>query len=135
MTSNLDLVPVVTIEAGETAPIRNATVRFYLNPFGVDCENLEDLNPCRACGDLTVSYIPPDGTLTIDGRLGRSWITCRTDQGLASHVPNVFGPMGGVSDIPVIACGPGICVEIITAANVPVDATARVELVPRQEAG
>ena len=135
VTNNLDLVPVVTVTSGESAPARNVTVRFYLNPFGVPCENIDELNPCRACADLTVSYIPPGGTLTIDGRLGRSWITCRTDEGLASFVPNVFGPMGGVSDIPVIACGPGLCVEIITDASVPVDAMVRVELVPRQEAG
>src|SRR5690625_6355503 len=102
---------------------------------GVDSERIHEINLCRACSDLTVSYIPTEGTLTIDGRLGRSWITCRTDDGLAAFVPNVYGPMGGVSGIPVIACGPGLCVEIITDASVPVDAVVRVELVPGQESG
>lgn len=134
VSQNLDMLPVVTVTAG-SAPVRNFTVRFYLNPFGVDCDTIGDLNPCRACADLTVPYIPPDGTLTIDGRVDRAWTTCRSDEGLSTHVPNVYGPAGGVSQTPIIACGPGLCIEIITEAAVPIDALVRVELHTRQLAG
>lgn len=130
---NFDVVPVIEVQAG-SSPLRNLVIRFYTNPFDATCENLPDLNPCRACSDVMVPYVPARGLLEIDGRTGRSLITCRSDEGEATHVPVVFGPMGRVAELPIIQCGSGLCIEVYTAQSVAPDAMVVIGMATRQEA-
>lgn len=133
MSSTFDVVPVVTVQSGRRS-LRNLVVRLYNNPFGADCARLPELNPCRACADIIVPYIPADGKATIDARTGRSLVECRSELGLSTHVPTVFGPRGTLGELPVIQCGSGLCVEVYTASSVAEDATVMLELMVRQEA-
>lgn len=133
MSSTFDMVPVITVVTQNRA-LRNLVVRLYNNPFGADCSRIPELNPCRACADVILTYVPPDARAVIDGRTGRSIVECRSDQGLATHVPTVFGPRGTLGNLPVIQCGSGLCVEVYAADSVGPDAMVTVEFVVRQVA-
>lgn len=126
----LDLVPVITISAGATA-LRNITIRFYQNPLGLDCDDLAGADPCAACTDITVLYVPPNGTLTIDGRIRRAITRCL---GGDVDVPALYGPAGRTFSWPSFSCNYGLCVEMLTAAGAAADAEITVELATQWEA-
>lgn len=130
MPSGVDVVPVVRVEAGN-APLRNLVVRFFNNPLDIPCDRLADLNPCRACTDLTVSEVPARATLTMDGRTGLNRYSCPNSRGAPVEKPaTVYGPPidgAGAGYIDAIACGVGLCVEIYAAEGVAANAKVEIE--------
>jgi len=135
MSRTLPVVPVVTIDSGGLAPMRNFLVRFYHNPFGADCASLPDLNPCRACTDILITYIPTNGQAVIDGRQFTKVVTCRSREGISTGDAVAFGPAGAAFQYPVFSCGASICMEIYTADPTPPGASVVVELYQRAGAG
>lgn len=126
----LELVPVVTINAG-SADLRNVVVRFYQNPLGLSCEDVEAVDPCSACTDITVLYVPSGGQVVIDGRVRRALTTCL---GGAVDVPALYGPGGSTFSWPSFSCGYGLCVEILAEAGADPAASVSVDLYTRWEA-
>lgn len=126
----LELVPQITVRAG-SAPLRNVVIRFYQNPLGLDCGQLIAADPCTACTDITVLYIPANGETTIDGRVSRAQTTC---VGGDVDVPALYGPGGRTFSWPSFSCGYGLCVEVIAASGAAADAEVDVGLYTRWEA-
>lgn len=65
-------LPVATIYAG-TQALRQVKVRFFLANAG---QTIDDIDPCDACGEVTLSFIPADSTFTFDGKTRKATITC-----------------------------------------------------------
>ena len=128
--SRLELVPVITISAG-SAHLRNVTVRFYQNPLGLSCEDLITVDPCTACTDVTVLFVPSGGQTVIDGRTSRAQTICL---GGDVDVPALYGPGGRTFSWPSFSCGYGLCVEASAAVGADVEASVTVELYTRWEA-
>lgn len=126
----LELVPVITIRAG-SAPLRNVTIRFYQNPLGIDCEDLIGADPCAACTDITVLYVPSGGETLIDGRISRAQTVCI---GGDVDVPALYGPGGRTFTWPTFSCGYGLCIEVTAAVGADVEAEVQVDLYTRWEA-
>lgn len=126
----LELVPVVNIRAGGS-PLRNVTVRFYQNPLGLDCGDLITVDPCTACTDITVLFVPAGGETVIDGRTSRAQTTC---VGGDVDVPALYGPGGRTFNWPSFSCGYGLCVEVISASGADDEAEVDVQLYTRWEA-
>lgn len=126
----LELIPVITVSAGGAA-LRNVTVRFYQNPLGLDCGDLIAVDPCTACTDITVLYVPPGGQTVIDGRVSRAQTNCL---GGDVDVPALYGPGGRTFNWPSFSCGYGLCVEVLASAGADVEAEVSVELYTRWEA-
>lgn len=126
----LELVPVITIAAGGAA-LRNVTVRFYQNPLGLSCSDLIAVDPCTACTDITVLYVPPGGETLIDGRVSRAQTNCI---GGDVDVPSLYGPGGRTFNWPSFSCGYGLCVEVLAASGADAEAMVSVDLYTRWEA-
>lgn len=126
----LELVPVITISAGGSN-LRNVTVRFYQNPLGLSCEDLITVDPCTACTDVTVLFVPSGGQTIIDGRTSRAQTICL---GGDVDVPALYGPGGRTFSWPSFSCGYGLCVEASAAVGADVEAEVTVELYTRWEA-
>ena len=111
--------------------MNNLVVRFYANPLDIPCDRLLDLNPCRACTDLTVPEVPAGGSIIMDGRTGLNTMTCVNRRGRASNIPaSVYGPPvdgAGAGYVEAIQCGPGLCVEVYAATGVAVGAEVVIE--------
>jgi hypothetical protein len=123
---SLVMAPNVTVDAG-SGEIRNFTVRFWVNSLELSCDLLARTQPCAACSDITVAYIPPGGKLKIDGRVRRSVIECLSFSGVATAAPTLYGPMGSAYTWPEFSCGFALCVEVLVADPVPEDATVTIE--------
>jgi hypothetical protein len=131
VSRTLPTVAVITASSGGVTPLRNLLVRLFHNPFGIRCSRLEGRNPCRACTDILVPYIPPNGTLVIDGRTRTKTITCRTD-GISTRAEAVaFGPLGQMFYYPELTCGGSFCVQVYAADPVPPEAMVTIELYQR----
>lgn len=129
----LDMVPVVTVETGDE-PLRNLTVRFYVNALGLSCDDVLLLDPCSACADITLSYLPANSVTEIDGRLRRALVRCLSVTGEDVDVPPLYGPAGQMFTWPEFSCGYGLCIEVLTHQDVSPDATVKIGLYTRQEA-
>lgn len=128
----LELVPLLEINTGNHV-MRKLTVRFWANPQNLPCDRVTD--PCSACLDISVSYLPAGSIFTLDARVQRAAVNCPSASGTATSVPTVYGPQGSMFDWPVFTCPTGLCVEVLTQyTNTAVNAQARVSLVPRQDA-
>lgn len=130
----LEAVPVLELETGGSA-LRRLIVRFWANPLGSDCQTVAD--PCAACTDIQIPYLPAGSTLTVDGRTQTAQVECPQGAlGTATSTPTLYGPRGGSFDWPTFACPTGLCIEILsTTASTAADARARVLLVPRSDVG
>ncbi|MGW6458722.1 hypothetical protein ACWF94_22875 [Streptomyces sp. NPDC055078] len=130
----LEAVPVLELETGGTA-LRRLVVRFWANPLGTDCSELAD--PCSACTDIQIPYLPAGATLTVDGRTQVAEVDCPSGvSGSATSSPILYGPLGAAFEWPVFSCPTGVCIEILsTSATTSADARARVLLVPRSDVG
>lgn len=60
-----DAVLIITLTTGNAAA-RWVRLRLYAAPMGAT-QQIEDLDPCSFCGDVTVMYIPPNSKFVIDG--------------------------------------------------------------------
>lgn len=65
-------VPIITVSSG-SQELRQVTMQFHLNPLGQDPT---ELDPCNACGEVTLSRIPPYSVFTMDGTNRTVTITC-----------------------------------------------------------
>lgn len=130
----LEAVPVLELETGATA-LRRLIVRFWANPLGSDCMDVAD--PCAACTDIQIPYLPAGSRLTVDGRTQQAEVLCPSGpSGTASSAPTLYGPGGQSFEWPVFSCPTGLCIEILsTSATTSADARARVFLVPRSDVG
>ncbi|MFI7278502.1 hypothetical protein [Streptomyces sp. NPDC049879] len=130
----LETVPVLEVRAG-ASDMRRLLIRFWQNPQGAPCDAFTD--PCNACTDVNVGYLPAGSHLTIDGRVSRSVLECQQyPVGTATSTPTIYGPKGDLFQWPTLICPTGLCIEVWSdAGNTAADATARVLLVPRADMG
>ena len=129
-----ELVPVVELEPGRR-DLRRLIIRFWNNPAGADCAKLSD--PCAACFDISVPYVPKGSVLLVDGRTQRAMVQCPQEEtGLvATATPQLYGPAGRSFEWPVFTCPTGVCVEVLSQReHTAVDARVRVSLVARGDA-
>jgi len=61
----LDAVLIITLTTGAEAA-RWVRLRLYASPLGFD-QKVTDLDPCSFCGEIVVTYIPPNSKFVIDG--------------------------------------------------------------------
>lgn len=133
VSSWLDMVPVITVRAADL-PVRNLTVRFYINALGFDCDLLVRDVPCAACADITVSYLPENSTTIIDGRVKRATIHCLSPTGEDTDIPPLYGPAGQMFVWPEFSCGYGLCVEVTAHEAISPEATVEIALHTRTDA-
>lgn len=133
-SSWLESVPVLEVRTGATA-MRRLLVRFWANPQGNPCGSYSD--PCNACTDINVGYVPSGSTLRVDGRVQRSVVECpRFPIGTATSTPTIYGIKGANFTWPTFPCPTGLCIEVWSqSTTTAADALARVLLVPRADAG
>lgn len=127
----LETVPLIRLRTGPAgappAPngLRRLILRWYTNPTGLDCRTAlqnpditqRDLGPCDVCAEIQIPVVPPNSTLTLDGRTERAWVDCPGGPGLATAEPFVYGRRGTAFQWPVFACGQTMCLEIIAQAD------------------
>ncbi|MFC4328380.1 hypothetical protein ACFPC0_11130 [Streptomyces andamanensis] len=130
----LESVPVLEVRTGKTE-MRRLLVRFWANPQNNPCDSYSD--PCNACADINVSYLPAGSTLRMDGRVQRAVVECpQYPIGTATSTPTVYGTKGDLFQWPTFPCPTGLCIEIWSRSDFTApDATARVLLVPRADLG
>jgi hypothetical protein len=103
-------VPVIVVKAGTQR--RNRLIfRFYGNPTERDCATM--LDPCSACAELQIAFVPQGSTLVIDGRTETATVDCPGGPGLATAEPVLYGPAGAPFVWPVFNCSDGLCLEVI----------------------
>lgn len=130
----LESVPLIEVRAG-AQDMRRLMIRFWANPQGNPCDVYQD--PCAACTDINVGYLPANSHLTIDGRTGRSVVECQQwPVGTSTSTPTIYGPQGKLFQYPTFICPTGLCIEVWSRQDFTAsDATARVLLVPRADMG
>jgi hypothetical protein len=106
-------VPVVEIDSGSTE-LNQVRIRFWANPLLLP---VEELDPCDACGEVTLSHIPAAAVFSMDGTTGKVTITCPGSE--PTDAATLLGSRGGRLPFrfPEIPCG-GVaytmCVETET---------------------
>lgn len=105
----LEKVPVVQVFTGGRA-FKRLILRWYDNPTGAPCGG--DLDPCVACAEIQVPWIPAGSLLTLDGRIARASLDC-PGPGPALTAPRLYGPTGGTFTWPVFECSATLCCEVI----------------------
>lgn len=99
----------------------NAALRFArirLLPRPLDTQTVSDIDPCAACGDMMISYLPAGAVLTLDGLTERASISVGNRQPIsAGHL--IAGTAGEIPEWPVFACGLGyfVLVEVPTGLS------------------
>ena len=95
-------------------------VRVRLLPRPLDTQTVEDIDPCAACGDMMISYLPAGGSMTLDGMTERASISVGNRQPIsADHL--LAGTAGEIPEWPIFACGLGYFVLV----EIPVDTSLR----------
>lgn len=105
----LEKVPIIRLFTG-SLPWYRLIVRWYDNPGGTACG--PDLNPCHACAEIQVPWVPRGSLLTLDGRTSRATLDC-PGPGPELTTPRLYGPAGGPFRWPVFECSATLCCEII----------------------
>lgn len=123
-------VPIIRINSGSAA-LRQVNMTFIPNPFN---QPVEDLDPCNACGEVTLSQIPANSQFVMDGTTQTVTIVCP-----GSGPTDATALLGSTSGrlpfrFPEIDCGGmayALCVtaDAITAAA---DATISAEIAVRE---
>lgn len=126
----LEAVPLVVINSG-SAIMRRLSVRFYVDTLGQGCEGLD---PCAKCDEISLTFVPADAVVTLDGRTRRASVVVPggVDE---SNEQYLFGPDGGPIQWPAIECGTALCIEVLVdAEHYSADATVDLYLVPKTDA-
>jgi len=128
-----EMVPVIEVSTG-SAEMRRLIIRFWTSDASQPCSSLSD--PCDACLDISMSYLPAGALLTVDGRVQRATVGCpQGDEGYVTTTPYIFGTAGQTFTWPVFACPTGLCVEVLSLATATAaNAQVRVQMVPRSDA-
>jgi hypothetical protein len=119
-----EVVPVVTVHA--TDEVRNVRLRFYADPLGTADPSA---TPCDYVGDVVLSYIPPGGTMILDGTTKTVFVV--TSLGHRRRADSlVFSTDGAPFEWPSLSCGYGhiMTIDIPTTETEP---TIDLALVPR----
>lgn len=102
-----DVVPKIDIHA-RNADLRNLRLRFYADPDKVG--DITD-DPCAYCGDIVVSYVPKNHTLTFDAAEQVVYVT--SPGGARRRADSlVFKTDGGPFEWPALTCGFGYIVTL-----------------------
>lgn len=120
--------PVIEIYAGATA-LRNIRVTIYERPAWVEpgnCGEVADGNACNFVQDFNVTYIPPRGTLTLDGAVGRAMVTAG-GQGCRNASTAYGNQNGGPVQVTDLTCAT-YCVCIETDSDQPPAADSLIKL-------
>lgn len=121
--------PLIEIYSG-AYELRNVRVTIYERPAGFtgDCGDLADSNLCNFVQDFNVTYIPPRGTLSLDGSIGRAVVTaggrgCRT-------ASTAYGNQnGGPVEVTELTCATYcVCIETDSAAPPAADALVKISV-------
>lgn len=129
----LEMVPVIEVSTGANE-MRRLIIRFWTNNASQPCSALDD--PCNACLDVSMNYLPLGALLTIDGRVQRAQVGCpQGEAGFVTATPSIFGTAGQTFVWPVFSCPTGLCVEVLSLASATAgNAQVRVRMVPRSDA-
>jgi len=103
-------VPILEIRTGSLA-LRRVTIRFYSNPALYECA--EYVDPCTACAEINIPYLPRGVVFRLDGRLERATVDCPGGPGLDVADVEVFGPGGGLFEWPIFECNTSLCIEVV----------------------
>lgn len=122
-------VPIIEVSSGSDE-LRQVKMRFIPNPLGLP---VDELDPCTACGEVTLSRIPPFSTFRMDGMERTVTILCPGDA-VADATPLL-----GVADgrlpfrFPEIACSSAytMCVEADSVTVAP-DASISLSIAVRE---
>lgn len=110
--------PMIELYAGATA-LRNVTIKIFERKgshLGLTCEEVAKLERCNPFAVYNVSYVPPLGTVTIDGQVGRAFLNC---DGVCIPSGDTHGANGGPLQTPLMDCDK-YCVEVTADAwNLP----------------
>lgn len=125
-------VPLIIIQAGSKR-LERLTIRWYGNPAERDCTDFVD--PCTACAEVNIAFVPAGATLTIDGRIDSAFVDCPGGPGLVTAEPQLYGRGGSPFVWPTFRCSDGQCLEFIARADtVAPDARVDVYYVVREDA-
>lgn len=108
-----DLVGSMTVQAGST-DTRQLRIRWARQPAGT---TLANALLCNTISDAGITYIPANGTLTLDGVTNRIWVTL-ADGTMLDGSSVVTGANGGPWRPPVLSCGDPYVVVIDGPGNV-----------------
>lgn len=128
----MEKVPLIHIRSGGKK-LERLTVRWYGNPTARECGS--DLDPCAACAEVNIAFVPANSTLTIDGRRETATVDCPGGPGLATAEPALYGRGGSPFVWPLFNCGDGMCLEVIAKADtIAADAVIEIHYVVREDA-
>lgn len=102
-------VPVITLHSGRHE-MHRITVRFYANPRNKPIT--PQLDPCDACHEITLPWIPARTRVTLDGRTQHVEVKCPSGDTVTSDVV-LYGPSGALLTWPVFDCGMPMIIELI----------------------
>lgn len=98
--------PVLTLTSGMEAA-RSVRVRVFADPFQ---RGIDELDPCSACGEFVVSYLPPNAVMTIDSVDRRVSVSMDGATQPADHL--IYDSSGGPVIWPEMTCGVPYIIEI-----------------------
>ncbi|MFE3118758.1 hypothetical protein [Streptomyces niveus] len=102
--------PIIEVYAG-SADLRRVTVTLYQRTAahdGLTCEEIAVLERCNPHSAFEVGYVPADGTVTLDGQVGRAVVECA---GVCETSPDSYGRNGGPLSFPLLR-GDRYCIVI-----------------------
>lgn len=120
----MDDVPLINVYAGSSG-LRRLTISLFQKTAadeGLTCEQIAAKKRCEPFARWTVSYLPANAELLLDGQTGRAVTYCG---GSCSSSTTVFGTDGAPSSWPVLDCAE-YCLLLETDAFEPPAADATV---------
>lgn len=103
-------VPVISLYTGD-AYTRRVSIRFHTAYLGGSCE--DPTNPCNACTQINLAYLPEGATFMLDGRTEAATVDCAGGSGQLTATPTLYGEGGSLFEWPVFECNASLCVEIL----------------------
>lgn len=128
VVSMLDSVPIVRLVTG-TVAMERVSIRFYSDPVRRIYDR-DTFDPCQACTDINIPYLPPKTEVVIHGGARRAWAICNDRR----FPLRITGPRGGRFAWPVFPCGGGMTVEIMNEYRATEDGMAQVSLMAVSDA-
>lgn len=123
-------VPVVTIKSG-SKDLRQVRVRFWLANNG---QTVDELDPCAACGEVSLSRIPAFSEFVFDGLTRKATVTCPGSA--ETDATPLMGSAGGQLPVeyPEIQCaGARFLMQVVAdSESVAPDASVSLSIVPTE---
>lgn len=94
-------VPRIAVRTSSVGTVRNMRLRFHANPFGY---SPTDVDPDSYCGEVLITYIPPDSEMVLDG-VDRSATAFIKAYPPIPADQNVLSTDGGPVNWPELTCG------------------------------